>query len=43
VDIISMAQQASPKVNAQREDFRAIANSWSVVVVTTPGTFPDKA
>ena len=43
VEIISMAQQASPKLNVHRDDLRAMANSCSLVAVMTPGTRPSVA
>ena len=38
VEIISMAQQARPKVSVQSEFLRAMAASWSILAVMTPGT-----
>jgi hypothetical protein len=43
VDIISIAQQAKPKDSVQRDDFLAMANSWSVEAVMIPGSFPPTA
>jgi hypothetical protein len=43
VEIISMAQQANPKLRVHSDDFRAMANNWSVVAVITPGTRPSVA
>ena len=37
VDIISMAQQASPKVRGHREFFRASPSRSSNLAVMTPG------